>query len=129
MITPGPEITQEQRDAALALLKSWDCQVLREAIEDGAKAAFAPEAGTIAFENIFSRLWTRPGLDKRARSLLTLGILIGLRAEDELQIHMMIGLANGLTMPELEEVIYHATGYAGFPAANGARRAAVAAFR
>ncbi|MBA3054549.1 MAG: carboxymuconolactone decarboxylase [Sphingomonadales bacterium] len=97
--------------------------------QDSAGAAFAPETGAIAFENIFARLWVRPGLDQRARSLLTLGILIGLRAEDELQIHMMVALANGVTMQELEEVVYHASGYAGFPAANVARRAAVAAFR
>lgn len=129
MNKPGSEITKEQRDAALALLKSYDSQVMREAAEGGAKAGFAPEIGPMAFENVFAGLWTRPGLDKRARSLLTLGILIGLRSEDELQIHMMIALANGLTMQELEEVIYHASGYAGFPAANAARRAAVDAFR
>lgn len=129
MITAGTEITQEQRDAALALLQSWDCQALRDVAQDSASAGFAPETGAIAFENIFARLWVRPGLDQRARSLLTLGILIGLRAEDELQIHMMVALANGVTMQELEEVVYHASGYAGFPAANVARRAAVAAFR
>lgn len=129
MEKPGLQITQEQRDAAMALLKTFDSQVMRDASEDGARAAFGQEIGGIAFENVFARLWTRPGLDKRARSLLTLGILIGLRADDELQIHMMIALANGLTMQELEEVIYHATAYAGFPAANGARRAAVTAFR
>ncbi|KMS61409.1 carboxymuconolactone decarboxylase [Sphingobium baderi LL03] len=122
-------MTDEQREAALALLRSFDSQVMREAAEGGAKTGFAQEIGPIAFENVFARLWTRPGLDKRARSLLTLGILIGLRSEDELQIHMMIALANGLTMQELEEVIYHASGYAGFPAANSARRAAVTAFR
>ena len=49
------------------------------------------------------------------RSLVTLGILIALRATDELKAHFRIALTNGLTEAELAEVIYHASGYAGFP--------------
>ena len=47
---------------------------------------------------------------------------------DELVAHFRIARANGLTDDELAEVIYHATGYAGFPAANTANRAAEKAF-
>ncbi len=71
---------------------------------------------------VFGRVWTRPGLDWRSRSLVTLGILIALRAEAELRIHLPIALRNGLTRDELEEVIYHAAAYAGFPAASTAGR-------
>lgn len=50
-----------------------------------------------------------------------LGALIALRAEEDLKFHFPIALRNGLTVEELEEVAYHVTGYAGFPAANTAR--------
>jgi 4-carboxymuconolactone decarboxylase len=89
---------------------------------------FAPELMDIGIENIFGRLWTRDGLSRRDRSLVTLGILIALRASDELKFHFQIARNNGLTDEELAEVIYHASGYAGFPAANTAKRVAVEAF-
>ena len=59
-----------------------------------------------------------------SRSLVTLGALIALRASDELKIHFQIALNNGLTLEEIEEVIYHMTGYAGYPAAVWARKLA-----
>ena len=53
---------------------------------------------------------------------MTLGILIALRAEGELRLHLSIAQRNGLSREELEEVIYHAAAYAGFPAASAASR-------
>ena len=82
--------------------------------------SFAHELGTLSLENVFGTLWTRPGLDRRSRSLVTLGILIALRASGEMAVHFPIAVRNGLTREELEEVIYHATAYAGFPAASEA---------
>ena len=88
---------------------------------------FAPELMDIGIENIFGRLWTRDGLSRRDRSLVTLGILISLRATEELKAHFRIARQNGLTDEELAEVIYHASGYAGFPAAATAKNVAVEA--
>src|SRR5580693_10174574 len=82
----------------------------------------ADELGELSLEHVFGALWTRPGLDRRSRSLVTLGALIALRASDELKIHFQIALNNGLTLEEIEEVIYHMAGYAGYPAAATARR-------
>lgn len=87
------------------------------------------EMGLVALDTVFSKLWTRPGLDARSRSLVTLGILLALRADDEFAIHVRIGLRNGLTRQEIEELVYHGSGYAGFPAASKARTAVAAAFR
>ena len=81
----------------------------------------------IGIENVFGRLWTRDGLSRRDRSLVTLGILIALRSTDELKAHFTIARNNGLTDDELAEVIYHASGYAGFPAAATARNVAAEA--
>jgi 4-carboxymuconolactone decarboxylase len=95
--------------------------VVRVELPEG---TFGAGLADLALTNVFGRLWSREGLDRRARSLVTLGILIALGAEDELRIHLRIALRNGLTREELEEVVYHASGYAGFPAAGTARRIA-----
>jgi 4-carboxymuconolactone decarboxylase len=92
---------------------------------DFGSSGFAGELMDIGLEGIFGRLWTREGLARRDRSLVTLGILIALGAEDELESHFKIAKQNGLTEDELAEVIYHASGYAGFPAANTAKAAAM----
>jgi 4-carboxymuconolactone decarboxylase len=92
-----------------------------ERLRDG---KFGDELMEIGIDNVFGRLWARDGLSRRDRSLVTLGILISLRATDELSIHFQIARTNGLTEDEIAEVIYHASGYAGFPAANTARKIA-----
>jgi 4-carboxymuconolactone decarboxylase len=84
----------------------------------------ADELGDLSIDHVFGALWTRPGLDRRSRSLVTLGALIALRASDELKIHFQIALRNGLSIEEIEEVIYHMAGYAGYPAAATARNLA-----
>lgn len=90
-------------------------------VRDG---SFGDEILEIAMDNIFGNLWARDGLSRRDRSLVTLGILITLRATDELKIHFQIARNNGLTEDEIAEVVYHSTGYAGFPAGNTARQLA-----
>jgi 4-carboxymuconolactone decarboxylase len=87
----------------------------------GTASGFGSHMGALALQNVFTTLWARPGLDRRSRSLVTLGILVALRALDEFAIHVQAGLRNGLTWSEIEEVLYHATAYAGFPAASSAR--------
>ena len=89
-------------------------------IADTRDGGFGDELLEIGIENVFGRLWTREGLSRRDRSLVTLGILIALRATDELTFHVQIARTNGLTEDEIAEVIYHSTGYTGFPAANAA---------
>lgn len=84
----------------------------------------ADELGDLAIDHVFGALWTRPGLDRRSRSLVTLGALIALGASDELKFHFPIALRNGLSIAEIEEVIYHLSGYAGYPAAATARNVA-----
>jgi 4-carboxymuconolactone decarboxylase len=94
---------------------------------DFGSAGFAGELMDIGIEGIFGRLWGRDGLARRDRSLVTLGILIALGAQEELASHFRIAKQNGLTDDELAEVIYHSSGYAGFPAANTAKATAVKA--
>jgi 4-carboxymuconolactone decarboxylase len=65
-------------------------------------------------------VWSRPGLDRRTRSAITLAALVSLRAEGEIVIHVRGALRNGLTPEEIKEVILHTAVYAGVPAANAA---------
>lgn len=110
------------------IFDSFSSKVLDERSAE-ASSGFASEMKTLALENVFSKLWSREGLDARSRSLLTIGMLIALRASDELKIHTAIGLKNGLTVEELEEILYHSTGYAGFPAAATAMASMTEALR
>jgi 4-carboxymuconolactone decarboxylase len=110
-------------------LRAEGLQVFRELLPgvlpdgevDFGRDGFASELMDIGVESVFGRLWARDGLSRRDRSLVTLGILIALRAGDELEAHFKIARTNGLTDEELAEVVYHASGYAGFPAAATAR--------
>jgi 4-carboxymuconolactone decarboxylase len=123
-------MTDDKSAAAMALLeRSFKSKAIREMTAKAAESGFCPELGKLAFDSVFANLWTRPGLDPRARSLVTLGILIALQAHEEFKVHVVAAIENGCTVNEIEEVIYHATGYAGFPAATGASRAAAESLR
>ncbi|BBX33968.1 gamma-carboxymuconolactone decarboxylase subunit like protein [Mycolicibacterium mageritense DSM 44476 = CIP 104973] len=103
-------------------------RVFRELLPDSElqlrDGTFGDELLEIGVDNVFGRLWAREGLSLRDRSLVTLGILIALRATDELKAHVQIARTNGLSEDEIAEVIYHSSGYAGFPAANTACKVA-----
>lgn len=90
---------------------------------------FGALRGELALDFVFGKLWSRPGLDRRARSLVTLGILIASGKASELRIHLPAALRNGCTVAEIEEAICHAAAYAGFPAANEAALIAADVFR
>ncbi|MFZ0386239.1 MAG: 4-carboxymuconolactone decarboxylase [Solirubrobacteraceae bacterium] len=65
-------------------------------------------------------VWTRPGLDRRTRSAITLTALTALGREGELELHVRGALRNGLTPDEISEILIHTSVYAGVPAANAA---------
>ena len=90
---------------------------------------FGKECATWSADFAFGTVWTRPGLDRKMRSCVVLGMLMALRQTDELKYHVRIALANGLTIHEIEEILYLSVPYAGFPAANSAKQAMKAALR
>jgi 4-carboxymuconolactone decarboxylase len=80
---------------------------------------------TAAFQEFITRhawggVWTRPGLDRRTRSIITLAVLAALGREQELALHVRAALRNGLSQEEIAEVFIHTAVYAGVPAANAA---------
>jgi 4-carboxymuconolactone decarboxylase len=115
---------RSNREIGLSVVRDLLPGALPDDTDELPSAGFAPELFELSVDNVFGRLWGREGLSRRDRSLVTLGVLIALRAGDELRFHFPIARRNGLTDDELAEVIYHCTGYAGFPAAASARAVA-----
>jgi len=80
---------------------------------------------TADFQELITRYawgetWSRPGLDRRTRSCITLTALVALGREEELAMHVRAALRIGLTPDEIKEVLLHSAIYCGVPAANGA---------
>ena len=100
---------------------------LRQEIREGSH--FGSETAKFSADFAFGTIWERDGLARRDRSLVVMGILIALRQTEELKYHVRIALSNGLTVKEIEEVLYQSIPYAGFPAANSAKTAMVEALR
>jgi len=98
-------------------------EVLGDAHVDRASAA--ADDFTADFQDLITRyawgeIWTRPGLDRRTRSCITLAMLATLHCDDELAMHVRAALRNGVTPEEIKEVLLQVAIYAGVPAANRA---------
>ncbi|MFG2939571.1 carboxymuconolactone decarboxylase family protein [Streptomyces sp. NPDC048282] len=76
--------------------------------------------GRLALEHVFGDIWTRPGLARRDRSLITLGVLMAQGHQTEIGNHVRAGRANGLTPDEILEAVLHTVPYIGYPAAGQA---------
>ncbi|MGV9193918.1 4-carboxymuconolactone decarboxylase [Microbacterium sp. MC2] len=88
---------------------------------------------TADFQDFITRVawgdvWSRPGLDRRSRSVAVLSSLIALGHHEELAMHLRAARRNGLTLDEIKEVILQSAIYAGVPAANTAFRIAAEVF-
>ena len=78
-----------------------------------------------AFQDLITRyawgeIWSRPGLPRQTRSMLTVAILVALNRSDELRMHLRAALNNGVTRDEIREVLLQTAIYCGVPAANSA---------
>jgi 4-carboxymuconolactone decarboxylase len=98
-------------------------EVLGDEHVDRALAGTTPF--TADFQDLITRyawgeIWTRPGLDRRMRSAITLTALTALGHHHELAMHVRAALRNGLTPEEIKEVFLQAAIYCGVPAANRA---------
>jgi 4-carboxymuconolactone decarboxylase len=97
--------------------------VLGDAHVDRALARATPF--TADFQDLITRyawgeIWTRPGLDRRTRSCITLTALVARGHLDELAMHVRAALRNGLSPDEIKEVLLQTAIYCGVPAANSA---------
>ncbi len=83
------------------------------------------DATTAEFQEMITKyawghIWTRPGLDRRMRSAVTITALVAHGHYAELELHLRAALRNGLTRAEIVEVLMHSAIYCGVPAANSA---------
>ncbi|MEQ8346552.1 MAG: 4-carboxymuconolactone decarboxylase [Sneathiellaceae bacterium] len=79
-------------------------------------------------EGAWGSVWSRPGLTKRERSLITIALLAALGHHDEVAMHVRATANTGATPEDVKEAMLHVAVYAGVPAANSAIRVAKAAF-
>jgi len=98
-------------------------EVLGDAHVD--RAVAATTSFTADFQSFITRyawgeVWSRPGLSRAERSMITLTALMVLRQDEELAMHLRAALRNGLTPGQISEVLLHTAVYAGVPAANRA---------
>ena len=77
----------------------------------------------------WGEVWTRPGLPRHTRSLLTLAMMVALNREEEFRMHVRAAFNNGVTREEIKEVLIQTGIYCGLPAANSAFHAAEAVFK
>lgn len=125
MTRPESEgLTDEERyDRGMAVRR----EVLSRAHVERAIAGTTPL--TRDFQDFLTRVawgdvWSRPGLDRRSRSIAVLSSLIALGHHEELEMHVRAAVRNGLSPDEIGEVILQSAIYAGLPAANVAFRIA-----
>jgi 4-carboxymuconolactone decarboxylase len=114
---------QERREAGMRVRRS----VLGD--EHVNRATAASNTLDSEFQDLITRyawgeIWTRPGLPKSTRSLLTIGLMVALNRGDELRLHLRAAANNGVTPDEIREVLLHCAIYCGVPAANAAFHAA-----
>ena len=98
-------------------------EVLGDEHVDRAVASATPL--TEPFQDFITRyawgeVWSRPGLSRAERSMITLTALVVLRQEQELALHLRAALRNGVTPDQIREVLLHTAVYAGVPAVNRA---------
>ena len=84
------------------------------------KNEFTEEFQEFITRYAWGEIWTRPGLDRKTRSCITLAMMVALHREDEFKLHFRAAFNNDLTKDEIKEVLLQSAIYAGVPAANAA---------
>ncbi len=100
-------MSENERSAMIAQIKG--ALTFPEEIED--------DFGGFVADTVMGAVWSRPGLSARERSLITIAALTALDRPHELEIHLGLGLDNGLDKHEICEVVMHMAVYGGFPVA------------
>ena len=106
-------------------------EVLGDGHVEGAEARtteFTRDFQTLITEYAWGAIWSRPGLDRRSRSMIALTALIARGRDDELAAHIRAALRNGLSRDEIKEALLQTAIYCSVPDANSAFRIAQAVF-
>ena len=121
LIPAGPEeffVDEKQRyDEGMQVRRA----VLGDAHVDrslNALTEFNSEFQEMITRHAWGDIWTRPGLPRHTRSLITIAMLIGMNRNEELKLHLRAAANNGVSRSEIKEVIMQSAIYCGIPAAN-----------
>jgi 4-carboxymuconolactone decarboxylase len=101
-----------------ALGKMVSKEMLQETVENVRK--FSPDIAELIIEFPYGSIYSRPGLDLKQRSLITISSLVTQGAEAQLDYHINVALNVGLSPEEVVEAIMHCIPYVGFPKSLGA---------
>ncbi|MBP7335670.1 carboxymuconolactone decarboxylase family protein [Niveispirillum sp.] len=120
----------EKSERGLAVIGGMMGPKFSDALRAAATSGkFGSAISQMAVNYAFADAWGRDGLEKKQRSLVVIGILIAQRQTAELKNHVKIGVANGLSVRELEEVLIQSVPYVGFPCIASATTAVIEALR
>jgi len=128
MSSKRPEFEGEQFEKGLQIRR----EVLGDKYVDRSIAAaddMSAPLQKLITEWCWGEVWNRPGLDRRMRSVLNLGMMMGLNRSAEYKLHVRGALNNGLSREEIVETILQGAIYCGVPASLDAMRSAQAVFR
>jgi len=106
-------------------------EVLGDAHVDASLAqrdAFSNDFQDFITRYAWGEIWSRPGLPRQTRSLLTIAMLVALHRDEELRMHLRAAIKNGVTRDEIREALLQSAIYCGVPAANSAFRIAQEVF-
>lgn len=99
-------------------------QIIREmmgeaflATRDAKRSSFTATIQDYSDEVCFGTVWSRPGIDRKQRSILNIAMLVALGRPNQLKTHIEGALNHGCTVEELREILLHTAVYAGLPAA------------
>ena len=93
------------------------------------KTAFDADFQAFITEGAWGSVWSRPGLSRRERSMITIALLAALGHDEEVAMHVRATANTGASMEDVKEALLHVAVYAGVPAANRAYKVAREAFR
>ncbi|ASG22230.1 MULTISPECIES: carboxymuconolactone decarboxylase family protein [Azospirillaceae] len=120
----------EKSERGLAVIGDMMGPTFSDALRTAATSGkFGSAISQMALHHAFADAWGREGLERKQKSLVVIGVLIAQRQTAELKNHVKIGVANGLTVAELEGVLIQALPYVGFPAVASATTAVIEALR
>ncbi len=113
---------EERRERGMKIRR----EVLGDAYVDRAQGAtpFTKDFQDLITRYAWGEIWSRPGLDRRTRSCITVAMTVALNRPEELALHLRGALRNGVTVDELREVLLQTAVYCGVPAAHTAFRVA-----
>jgi 4-carboxymuconolactone decarboxylase len=87
---------------------------------EGASTEFDADFQDLITRYAWGEIWTRDGLPRHTRSLLTIALMVALNRKEELRLHLRAAVNNGVSSEEIREVLLHCAIYCGVPAANAA---------